>query len=367
MSNAIETIDNEMICLIIFCLNCIRHGRNATHEPGLKVQCRLDFFLISDDLCNLTKKCEISLAPESDHSAVSIHIQSDILAQKKGPGFLKFNTTLLEDEVFIAALQENLPKFKEKYSDLTDSSLKWDLIKMEIRGFTVKYSKRKAKIVKSKEMALLEKVNELQEKAEKNPHNRNIILELQAEKLRLKRIMTYKTKGAILRSKVRWHELGERNTKYFYGLEKRNFNNKTITRLKIGESAFTSNQFEILNKEKLFYESLYKTRNGNPGKFNESIFFNPENISPLTEENKTLCEGSITMDECLEALKDFKSGKTPGTDGFPAEFYRFFWTEISNELIDSFNYAFKSGSLSISQRRGIISLIPKKFKDKTIL
>ena len=72
------------------------------------------------------------------------------------------------------------------------------------------------------------------------------------------------------------------------------------------------------------------------------------------------------MDECLEALKDFKSRKTPGTHGFPAEFYRFFWTEIGNELIGSFNYAVQSGSLSISQRRGIISLIPKKFKDKTI-
>ena len=35
MSNAIETIDNEMICFIIFCLNCIRHGRNAMYEPGL--------------------------------------------------------------------------------------------------------------------------------------------------------------------------------------------------------------------------------------------------------------------------------------------------------------------------------------------
>jgi len=56
---------------------------------------------------------------------------------------------------------------------------------MEIRGFTVKYSKRKAKIVKSEEMALLEKVNVLQAKAEKKSHDRNIILELQAEKLRL--------------------------------------------------------------------------------------------------------------------------------------------------------------------------------------
>ena len=35
MSNAIQTIDNEANHLIIYCLNCIRHGRNATYEPGL--------------------------------------------------------------------------------------------------------------------------------------------------------------------------------------------------------------------------------------------------------------------------------------------------------------------------------------------
>ena len=36
-------------------------------------------------------------------------------------------------------------------------------------------------------------------------------------------------------------------------------------------------------------------------------------------------------------------------------------------MIGSFNYAFLSGALSISQKREIISLIPKKDKDKTIL
>ena len=35
VSNAIQTIDNEANHLIIYCLNCIRHGRNATYEPGL--------------------------------------------------------------------------------------------------------------------------------------------------------------------------------------------------------------------------------------------------------------------------------------------------------------------------------------------
>ena len=36
-------------------------------------------------------------------------------------------------------------------------------------------------------------------------------------------------------------------------------------------------------------------------------------------------------------------------------------------MVASFNYAFRTGTLSISQRRGIISLISKKNKDKTLL
>ena len=238
---------------------------------------------------------------------------------------------------------------------------------MEIRGFTVKYSKQKAKAFRDREIALQEKINTLQAQAEKHPHNRSIILELQAQKSRLKRIMTHKTKGAILRSKVRWHEQGERNTNYFYGLEKRNYSDKTITRLKIGKNIFTSNQFEILDREKLFYKSLYKTKNVNLEKFKDSSFFNPENITTLTNEEKTSCQGQVTEDECYEALKNFESRKTPGTDSFPAEFYCFFWPDISKEMTDSFNYAFQPGTRSITQRRGVMSLIPKKNKDKTSL
>ena len=58
------------------------------------------------------KTCDILLAPENDHLAISIHIQSDISAQKEGPGFWKFNTALLEVEFYIAALRENIPTFK---------------------------------------------------------------------------------------------------------------------------------------------------------------------------------------------------------------------------------------------------------------
>ena len=42
-----------------------------------------------------------------------------------------------------------------------------------------------------------------------------------------------------------------------------------------------------------------------------------------------MCEGALTEKECLEALKDMGTEKTPGTDGLPAEFYKVFWKDIS--------------------------------------
>ena len=95
-------------------------SRFTWRNKSLKVQSRLDYFLISKEFCALTKKCEILWAPESDYSAVSIHLQSEASAQKKGPGFWKFNTSLLTDETYIAALRENLQRFKATYVDLPD-------------------------------------------------------------------------------------------------------------------------------------------------------------------------------------------------------------------------------------------------------
>ena len=73
-----------------------------------------------------------------------------------------------------------------------------------------------------------------------------------------------------------------------------------------------------------------------------------------------MCEGTLTQEECFEALKNMESDKTPGTDGLPAEFYKVFWSDLSSYLISALNYGFDSGHLSVSQRRGVIKLIPKK-------
>ena len=52
--------------------------------------------------------------------------------------------------------------------------------------------------------------------------------------------------------------------------------------------------------------------------------------------------------------------KTPGSDGIPAEFYKILWDDISEHLVTSINHAYQKEQFSVTQRRGIIKLIPKK-------
>ena len=73
------------------------------------------------------------------------------------------------------------------------------------------------------------------------------------------------------------------------------------------------------------------------------------------------------MEEIGKALKDLKNGKTPGTDGFPPDFYKFFWKDIGLLVFNSLNNALGKGEMSIDQKRGIINLIPKKEKDLRFL
>ena len=89
--------------------------------------------------------------PFSDHSSIMLNLQSLDLRKRSDPGFWKFNANLLEDEKYVKEMRGNILSFREKYSDVTALGLKWNDIKMEIRSFTLQYSKKKARIERDKE------------------------------------------------------------------------------------------------------------------------------------------------------------------------------------------------------------------------
>ncbi len=75
----------------------------------------------------------------------------------------------------------------------------------------------------------------------------------------------------------------------------------------------------------------------------------------------------ITEKTILNSLKQLHNGKTPVTDGLPLDFYKYFWIDIKLLLIESIEHATKIGELSIEQKRGIITLLPKKDKSRHYL
>ena len=53
-------------------------------------------------------------------------------------------------------------------------------------------------------------------------------------------------------------------------------------------------------------------------------------------------------------------GKSPGSEGLPMEFYVKFWPILGTDLVNVLNSCYLSGVMSLTQRRGLISLIFKK-------
>ena len=57
------------------------------------------------------------------------------------------------------------------------------------------------------------------------------------------------------------------------------------------------------------------------------------------------------------------NNKSPGNDGFTVEFYCTFWPVLGDIIVVALNEAYDKGSLSTSQKQGIITLIEKEGKD----
>ena len=80
----------------------------------------------------------------------------------------------------------------------------------------------------------------------------------------------------------------------------------------------------------------------------------------LSRAEQSLCEGELTEGECKRALDAMATGKSPGLDGLPAEFYQRFWSLLGTDFVDVINFAYNHGQLSPSQRSGVITLIHKR-------
>ena len=329
------------------------------------IHSRLDFFLVSFGLVGYVRKTDIIPGYRTDHSAITL--QLNLNYQPRGPGFWKLNCSLLKELEYINLIKDTIKEVTDEFTE--DAIMKWEMIKMKVRMKTMQFSAQR-KRNKKKRVEELETQLKILEEEYSETQDENIEKQIREIKTNLETEMEQDTKGAMIRSKVRWYDEGEKPTKYFFNLEKRNYNNKIISKIKVKDDIIIEPK-QILQEEKKFYSNLYTSVRTGPNADTDELVMNffaeNDTIPKLSQHQRDSCEGELTEAELLATLKSTSNNKSPGSDGFPAEFYKVFWIDCKQYLLEALNLAYRIGLLSVTQRHSIITLLPKREKDLTEL
>lgn len=105
---------------------------------------------------------------------------------------------------------------------------KWEWFKFETKRLAIEMGKSMSKTSKLKQKEILKRINILCGKTVSEEE----LTELNSLQKKFDETYLETASGAFVRSRARWIEEGEKNTTYFYGLEKSRQSKKRICKLK---------------------------------------------------------------------------------------------------------------------------------------
>ena len=372
----LNMIDEEDFVDIYRVLNGDKREFTWSRRNPVRKQARLDFFLINDDCFPYASEAKIIPGYRSDHSGIVFELALN--TNERGRGYWKFNNSLLKDQQYVSLVKNTISDVKQTYQinngennidnqeqefSINDQLFLETLLLM-IRGTSIKYSSQRKKQRQEEEAKLEKDIKLIEEEVNANFLNlsEDVLDELESKKSLLNEIQKEKIEGVLLRSRSRYEDLGEKPSHYFFNLEKRNFTSKVIHKLVNEEGKEVTETSDVLKCQTNFYKELYKEVEIDDSKSIHSIL--GDNESKLSDKESQELEGEITYTELTSALRNMNNNKSPGLDGFTVEFFKFFWVDIGQFTLRSLNFGYRTGSLSITQKQGIITCIPKPNKPR---
>ena len=322
---------------------------------------RLDWFLINSESSTCVESCNITPTLKTDHSMISIVLKIDEL--DRGPGTWRLNVLHLNNERFVENVK-NIIRSVTKSAHNLDPVEKWEYVKGQLIEYCQKYSKNNAKKINKRKLDLSKMLQILCDDLTTAVHGNeeHVISAIKNIELELESMLKNKVSASAFRSRARFACEGEKSSKYFFNLEKRNYFSKNIRCLHTEDGRVISEQNRILREQRNFYKTLYQKDD------NVSFQLRPtQNERVLDSSQIAALDAPLTQEEMFAALKDMKNNKFPGLDGLPKEFYLQFFEELGPLLCNLYKFCYERGELNPSARRGLISLIPKRNKNAKIL
>ena len=342
-------------------LTDVWRGINDNHRQYTWVQNRGDFFSMArldriycfKQHFSTFKGCNILPIGFSDHAMVSCNVF--IANVKHKSAYWHFNTALLLDTHFKESFIFLWQVFKTRKGDFSSLKQWWDCGKVEIKNFCQQYTFNVSRDITRSMNDLEIEIVELQNVA--STGNRGSIDDLEYKKAILADLLGSKAQGALVRSRFQSEALMDSPSKFFFSLEKKKGQSRFIHALRSDTGQLLTDNSEIRKRAVDFYSHLYRSEYSEDEEAFNSFCSGLPKVSG--ETNKEL-EALLTSEEVYAALQSMQGGRAPGIDGLPPEFFKVFWSELNEDLLEVFNESFKDSCLPQSSRRAVLTLLPKK-------
>ena len=102
----------------------------------------------------------------------------------------------------------------------------------------------------------------------------------------------------MFRCRTKWYEEGEKSSKYFFNLEKFNFNKRVMKSTHLPDGSITRDPNMILKEQNSFYKKLLTS--------DKNVKFDLENYNDpkISNREKQMLDQKLTIEDLGRALKD---------------------------------------------------------------
>ena len=296
---------------------------------------------LTEDFYTYTQWCTFS-----DHSAVCLNRQKLV----RGLTQWRMPDDVLEHNDFDQVIHE-----ATKDNGLIDPVLRWELTKASIKWSTQEFTKFCRKQSNHELTSLRKMLCSINAHIYKGDSLEQDRLKIQ-DKIKQLEVLQFEDKDAVLEKNLEWVLWEGTGHPAFLHLEDENNFNLDIKQLK-DEAGNMVHRDDVLKVLKDFYSELYACR---PELSHSDMQEFLCHIHNLPKVKQKIDFGPITEQEVLCVIAKLRQGKSPGSDGLMAAFYKKFDCLLTPFLVAAFNSALEQGSLAPSQRLAIIILLFKK-------
>ncbi|KAJ1167540.1 hypothetical protein NDU88_007931 [Pleurodeles waltl] len=324
-------------------------ARNFTwSRPDGSVRSRIDFVFTSRSV--RIRQHSMVTVHFSDHRA--IRFQGELTGKfLTGPGTWKLNSSLLGRE----DVQEELRRTYSEWQDMKDTFQSvgewWEWVKGRIQDF-FKNVGRKAARGRKREFSRVQQ--QLQELHDLQLRGWDVMNPLEAVKKELSEHFHEESRRIIFRSKVENLEKGEKCNSFFF--KKIHSAHTPLVQLRNREGILCDTKEDIRKAVTDFYGDLYSEKMSDGDQAERFLAGIPRKDSTPAWE---VLNAPLTLEELHIAVKSFKSGKTPGSDGLPIEFYTSQWDLVGPDLLELYEEMEQEGVMPHTLREGTIALLYK--------